>query len=359
MIKRIVLTFLSTSWLLLAGLGGLTDASAQGDNPQSSTPAATLTPTPGPTATSVVDDVAASDLTTQQWLGLIFSFAVILVVAHFLGIFLVWILRRLTRKTGRKWDDDLLRVIRPQISWFFAALGFQIATFQLPLDETLKTVLNNVYFVLYWFVFMATAWRSIDFMLKEYSDGVLSRSRNQALSERGLILLERIARIVLIFIGAVVLLNHFGVNMLAMTAALGLGGFAIGLAAKDTITNIISGVLIMIDKPFEVGDRIHIPVVDAWADVIAIGMRSTRVLTRDNRLVIVPNATIVENAVVNYSEPDLSFRLQVDLGIARSGYIPLVIGEEPQDPFRCNLADEQFRAESPPVGAQIVRRRRQ
>ena len=315
LIKRILLTFLSTSCLLLAGLGGLTDASAQGDNPQSSTPAATLTPTPGPTATSVVDDVAASDLTTQQWLGLIFSFAVILVVAHFLGIFLVWILRRLTRKTGRKWDDDLLRVIRPQISWFFAALGFQIATFQLPLDETLKTVLNNVYFVLYWFVFMATAWRSIDFMLKEYSEGVLSRSRNQALSERGLILLERIARIVLIFIGAVVLLNHFGVNMLAIIAALGLGGFAIGLAAKDTIANIISGMVIMLDHPFTIGERIDVPDLETWGDVTEIGIRTTKVITRDNRQVVVPNSAIVDNNVVNYSLPDPTYRLETDIGI--------------------------------------------
>lgn len=306
--KKSVFVFCILIYLLLAGFEAPLVARAQEDTPQ---PTATITPTPAP----VVDEVAATDLTTEQWLYLLISFVIVLVLAHFLGLFVVWLIRRLTRRTKMSRDDELLRVIRPQISWFFAALGFQIATFQLPLDETLKAVLNNLYFLLYWFVIMATAWRSINFVLKEYSEGVLARSKNKALSQRGIILLERLSRIVLIFIAAVVLLNHFGVDMLAVSAALGLTGFAIGLAAKDTITNIISGLVIMFDHPFTIGERIDVPDLGTWGDVTEIGMRTTKVITRDNRQVVIPNASIVDNNVVNYSLPDPTYRLQTDIGI--------------------------------------------
>ena len=85
---------------------------------------------------------------------------------------------------------------------------------------------------------------------------------------------------------------------MAISAALGITGFAIALAAQDTIANIISGLVIMVDHPFKLGDRINIPELDTWGDVVEIGIRSSKVLTRDNRLVIVPNSGIADNSVV-------------------------------------------------------------
>jgi len=122
------------------------------------------------------------------------------------------------------------------------------------------------------------------------------------------------------------LLAYFGVNLLAVGGVLGLTGFAISLAAKDIITNIISGIVIMFDAPFAVGDRIDIPPLGMWGDVVDIGIRSTRVVTRDNRLIIVPNASVVDSHVVNYSQPDPTYRLQVDLGIGTGMDIPWVKG---------------------------------
>ena len=125
-------------------------------------------------------------------------------------------------------------------------------------------------------------------------------------------------------LASAVLLAYFGVNLLPTIAALGLGGFAISLAAKDTITNVISGIVIMFDTPFVIGDRIDVPALGSWGDVVDIGIRSTRVVTRDNRLVIIPNAAVVDSDVVNYSQPDPSYRLQVDLGISYNGDIPSI-----------------------------------
>jgi small-conductance mechanosensitive channel len=78
----------------------------------------------------------------------------------------------------------------------------------------------------------------------------------------------------------------------------------------------ISGYIILIDQPFRVGDRIDIPNEGIWGDVVDIGTRTTRVRTRDNTLVIIPNSTIAKGQVRNYSYPDPNYRLQLDVGIA-------------------------------------------
>ena len=69
------------------------------------------------------------------------------------------------------------------------------------------------------------------------------------------------------------------------------------------------------DQPFRIGHRIEIEEIDTWGDVVEIGTRTTKIRTRDNRMVIVPNSTIGNNQVVNYTFPDPRYRIQVDIGI--------------------------------------------
>ena len=297
---------------------------AQDETPQPTpsavTTAAAATPTPTPIVTTSESTdshttVTVFGLTLTQWLQLGISAVLVVLLAHFGGALVVRLLRRLARRTKSPLYGGIIDVIRPQVSWLVAALGFQLTTTWLAFtNETIDALLENVYFVLYWFVIMATLWRSIDFVIHFYSD-TLSVDADQALSEQALILLKRLAKIALVVAGSIILLAHFGIDMLAVSATLGLTGFAIALAAKDTITNIISGIVIMIDHPFSIGDRIDIPTLSTWGDVVEIGMRTTKVITRDNRLVLVPNSVVVDQNVVNYSLPDPTYRLQTDIGI--------------------------------------------
>jgi small-conductance mechanosensitive channel len=129
-------------------------------------------------------------------------------------------------------------------------------------------------------------------------------------------LLHRAGRTLLVITSATTLLSLYNVNVNALIAALGVGGLALSLAAQDTLSNVISGITIMLDQPFRVGDRIEIQSLGTWGDVVDIGLRSTRIRTRDNRLVIVPNNTISTDQVVNYTYPDPRYRIQIEIGIA-------------------------------------------
>jgi small-conductance mechanosensitive channel len=99
-------------------------------------------------------------------------------------------------------------------------------------------------------------------------------------------------------------------------ALLGLGGLAVSIAAQATLADVIDGVLILIDRPFRIGHRIQIQELQTWGDVWAIGLRTTRIRTLDNRMVVVPNSKIGRGQIVNYSYPDNKYRLEVYLSVA-------------------------------------------
>ena len=96
------------------------------------------------------------------------------------------------------------------------------------------------------------------------------------------------------------------------------------LAAQDTLADAISGFIILADQPYRIGDRIEIQGEGTWGDVVEIGIRTTRIRTRDNRMVIVPNSIISKNQVVNYTFPDPRYRIQTHISIGYGSNIELV-----------------------------------
>ena len=128
-------------------------------------------------------------------------------------------------------------------------------------------------------------------------------------------LLVRIAKIIVLIIAVVVVLKHFKQDVQTLVVSLGVGSLAIALAAQETLSNMIAGFAIMTDRPFRVGDRIQLSSGET-GDVHQIGLRSTKVLTFDNTLIIVPNAEIIKEKVINLTYPKPITRVVVKVGVA-------------------------------------------
>jgi small-conductance mechanosensitive channel len=124
-----------------------------------------------------------------------------------------------------------------------------------------------------------------------------------------------LGRIIIIMVGVIILLSHFGVEVAPFAIIIGLGGLALSLAAQDIIADFIAGLIILVARPFSIGDRIEIKQVGTWGDVTDIGLRTTSIRTLDNRMVIVPNSTISANEIINYTFPDPRYRIQTHVGI--------------------------------------------
>ena len=120
--------------------------------------------------------------------------------------------------------------------------------------------------------------------------------------------------VVLIVISIAILLEHFGYQV-SSVMIVGLVLLVAYIAVKFVIADAVNGFIILFDQPFRIGDRIQIESMDTWGEVIDVGTRTTRILTFDNRVLVVPNSTIANEQVDNYTYPDTTYRMQLDIGI--------------------------------------------
>ncbi len=126
-------------------------------------------------------------------------------------------------------------------------------------------------------------------------------------------LLTVILRYLVLGFGVVLALGQLGFNITGLLAGLGVAGLALGFAAKDTLANFIAGMTILWDRPFRVGDRVEID--GEFGQVKRITLRSTRIHTGQNRVVIIPNQNVVNNKIINHTM-QASTRLDIAFGIA-------------------------------------------
>lgn len=133
-------------------------------------------------------------------------------------------------------------------------------------------------------------------------------------------LLNRFAGVIIYAIAIILGLDLLGINVMPFIAGAGVLGIAIGFAAKDTLSNLIAGVLLIIDRPFEVGDRIEVWTApngsSTWGDVMDIGIRATRIKTTDNIVIIIPNNEIMKRDIINYTIISSKIRVRINIGVS-------------------------------------------
>ncbi len=106
-------------------------------------------------------------------------------------------------------------------------------------------------------------------------------------------------RAVVWFAGLYFALNQLGIELFGILASLAVFSLIIGLAVQQTLGNIVNSFLLSIDRPFEVGDRIEVD--GTWGSVVSVGILSTKILDRDERLVVIPNNTLVQAKITNHA----------------------------------------------------------
>lgn len=132
-------------------------------------------------------------------------------------------------------------------------------------------------------------------------------------------LVDNIYGVVMIVLGLVSAGGQLGINVTAALAGISVVGIAVGLAAQDSLSNMIAGFLIFWDKPFLVGD--YLTVMNQYGRVAEITMRSTRIRTQQNTYVVIPNKHIIDSVVVNHTRHG-EIRVEVTIRIAYRESIP-------------------------------------
>ena len=225
-------------------------------------------------------------------------------------------LNRLTRKTKTSLDDVVLRA-----AIFPVWMGIMVAALEQALKQLSfipdrwEDAIDRAFFVTFAFLVFLFLYRLVDGIVIWYGREVAHRTDTE-LDDKFLDLFRRLMLLILTAVILIMILDRFGIEVSALIASLGIASLAVALAAQDTLGNMFAGLSIMVDQPFAIGDRVEILDINTWGDVQEIGLRSTRILTRDNRTVTIPNSIIGQGLVVNYSLPEDKYRVETHVGVA-------------------------------------------
>lgn len=240
-----------------------------------------------------------------------------------IGILLAWLIlwwltrlldRRLAHKNAFfKANHDVIKGLRQLITCVFCYLA---ATYLIDLLDVLF-LKKFIYAAL----LIIAAWP-----IKNIAHAVLTFLRHNVANKTEtrfddivFDLLLKLIDVVIYMSAALLALDLLGLNIMPFLAGAGVAGIAIGFAAKDTLSNLIAGVLLIIDRPFEIGDRVELwqapPNSASWGDVIEIGLRATKIKTTDNIIIIIPNNQIMTRDIINYTASDSIIRVRINIGV--------------------------------------------
>ena len=246
-----------------------------------------------------------------EWLQALGYFVGSIVVARLVYSLFKGMFKRLAAKTTTKWDEVLVDQEEEPIALGIVILGFWLGYAHLHFGENVDQFMEHVFQIL---IAIDVTWlvaRLLDSVVSNVILHLDERTDGGMVAQFGPILQKTLRSLVWI-LGIISGLTNAGYDVGALLAGVGIGGLAMAMAAKDFVANIFGGITVFIDKPFGAGDRIKVNGIDGT--VQEIGIRSTRIMTLENRLVTIPNHQFTDQVVENVTaEP--SRKMKVVLGL--------------------------------------------
>lgn len=171
-------------------------------------------------------------------------------------------------------------------------------------------LISKFFAVLYIILFTILIYRSSNFLVHLRIERIQS---NKYLKKEVVNLIIKTANVLIIMVAFILILYILGVNLTAVLSGLGIGGFAVAFAAKDSIANIFGSISILAGDLFEQGDWIEVDKMDGT--VVEIGLRATTIRTFDNALISIPNFKLVNEGIKNWSRRSIGRRIKMIIGV--------------------------------------------
>jgi MscS family membrane protein len=224
----------------------------------------------------------------------------VLILKKVLAHLFTHILFPFAEKTESRYDDLFLMGLKKpaELLILIGGLFIIVQVLQLPVEPV--NVKRFAYALLKMLATFDVAWFAFNMvsLLEAYLGQWVSRTES-TLDDHLLPFIRKSLRIFIIFLAVLMAIQNLGYSISGLLASLGIGGLAVALAAKDTLANVFGSVMIIVDRPFHIGDAIRAG--DIEGTVEEVGFRSTKIRTFDRSLISVPNSVITNLAVNNFS----------------------------------------------------------
>jgi len=250
---------------------------------------------------------------TRPYLKAAVVLLISLILAKLVEFIVINILGKLAKRTGNNLDDSLAAILHRPLFWAIVLIGLLISVNSVQPPEVVTAISRGLVLSL-----LAVIGASFIIRLLRIITASISKNAkpNSLICPQTLPLFNNIGLIVVIALASYVIFQIWNIDMTAWVASAGVAGIAIGFAAKDTLANLFSGVFILADAPYKIGDYVVLESGER-GKVTDIGIRSTRLLTRDDVEITIPNSIMGNTRIVNESGgPHEKFRIKVAVGVA-------------------------------------------
>ena len=204
---------------------------------------------------------------------------------------------RVVMSTETAWDDKLHRPIANRAYFFLFVGSAQLSTLWISGQADFNDSIAPYFSAIYILTATSIASVSIKHIIPMVMDRFTEKSSVTVSGSNPLITFT--LRFAIWFGGLYLAFTEVGVELFGVLASLAVFSLIIGLAIQQTLGNIVNSFMLAIDRPFEIGDRIEVD--GTWGSVVGTGILSTKVLDRDERLVVIPNNTMVQSTIINHA----------------------------------------------------------
>ncbi len=259
-------------------------------------------------------------ISTSPYINAILAVLLFIIVAKFIDIFVDKVLRKFARFTKSDIDDKIIDVIHRPIYLTIILIGCTLAITYLKASPEVIFYTNNTLYSIILLIWTVTVIKISNTIIE---NAIYRASDITGLRKDIVPLIENVFKIAIIAAALMVILSIWKINITPLLASAGIAGVAIAIAAKDTLSNFFGGISIFIDRPYKIGDYIVLEGGER-GEVVTIGVRSTRIKTRDDILITIPNSIIANSKIINESAPIPNFRVRVAISVAYGSDIDLV-----------------------------------
>ncbi len=259
-------------------------------------------------------------ISSSPYINAVVVLLVFVAAAWLADLFVDRLLRRVARFTKTELDDRIIDLVHRPVFLTIVLAGLSAAASYLVPAGKLLFYADGVLYSLIVVIWGVTMMRATGLVI-EHAVGRVSDVTG--LGRNVIPLVENLTKIVVVLAVLLLILSLWKVNITPLVASAGIAGAVVAFAAKDTMANLFGGISVFMDRPFKIGDYIVLDQGER-GEVVAIGIRSTRIKTRDDILITIPNSIIANTKIINESAPVPKFRIRVPVSVAYGSDIDLV-----------------------------------
>ncbi len=251
-----------------------------------------------------------TEIFKNQYVEAALIFLLFVVIAKTVAIVLRKYLKKITEKTKTKFDDVLLEKTEPFLTYVIVLVGVKVLLLHIGIMTLLLSrIINSFITILAVYFAIIIIDMFIDFW------GINWAKKTRSGIDAMLPLIHKFSKVVLIIAGLMFILDIWDKDITGFVAGLGIAGIVLGFALKDSLGNIFGGISIILDRTYKVGDRIKIDSGESGI-VYDIGLRSTKIKTWDNDIIVIPNGKMANSKIQNYVQPSIRSRAVIEFGVA-------------------------------------------